>query len=109
RAEGRDDGRIERRRPEALAPADGAVIAHDLDQAGAARCRAVEGPGERLAELGLQHVRLDVGDAHQGSPARYPANSIARCGPGVRCCRRADLYFPGGKRMVVATVTQCAS
>ena len=36
RAEGGDDGRIERRRPEALAPAVGAVLADDLDQAGAA-------------------------------------------------------------------------
>ncbi len=36
----------------------------DLDQAGAAYGRAVERPRERLAELGLEHVRLDVGDAH---------------------------------------------
>ena len=63
-AEGGDDGRVERRRPEALAPADGAVLADDLDQAGAAYGRAVERPRERLAELGLEHVRLDVGDAH---------------------------------------------
>ena len=35
RTEGCDDGRVERGRPEALAPADGAVLADDLDQAGA--------------------------------------------------------------------------
>jgi hypothetical protein len=70
RAESCDDGRIERRGAEALPPADGAVLADDLDQAGAARVRAVEGPGERLAEFCLQNVRLDVGDAHVAPAVR---------------------------------------
>ena len=87
RAEGGDDGRIERRRPEALAPARRAVLADDLDQAGAAHGRAVERPGERLAEGCLEHVRLDVGDAH-GAPGRASRSVVA------------TLNMPGSRRLL---------
>ena len=89
RAESGDDGRVERRRTEAFAPADGAVLADDLDQAGGAHIRAVERPGERLAEPCLQHVRPDVGDAHAAPWVRstFSVRRIA-CRAGAVCAAR---------------------
>ena len=89
--QGRDDGRVDARRPVAFAPAGGAVVGADLDDAARPHRGRGERPPERLRQRRFEHMRCDIGDLH-GTSLQFSAPVLD---PGITF---ASIEFRGGSR-----------